>query len=154
MAIIDTMKIERKRQAAKKAKREKKKEAKVRIKVTLAKRDAEIKQLRGQLLAVGEEPLGAVAKATVISAGARRRASRRGFYDTPEWREVRYQALKLHGGACQLCGATRAHGAILHVDHIKPRSKYPELQLDINNLQVLCEACNLGKSNKDDTDWR
>jgi hypothetical protein len=35
----------------------------------------------------------------------------------------------------------------LHVDHIKPVSKYPELKLEFDNLQILCENCNLGKSN-------
>ncbi|MFC6439812.1 HNH endonuclease [Bowmanella sp. JS7-9] len=34
---------------------------------------------------------------------------------------------------------------MLHVDHVKPRAKFPELALDINNLQILCETCNLGK---------
>lgn len=77
-----------------------------------------------------------------------------GFYETREWRELRYKALVKHGAACQCCGATRTNGVRIHVDHIKPRSKWPSLQLDINNLQVLCEDCNLGKSNKDDTDWR
>lgn len=77
-----------------------------------------------------------------------------GFYETREWRELRYKALVKHGAACQCCGATRSDGVRLHVDHIKPRSKFPSLQLDISNLQVLCEDCNLGKSNKDDTDWR
>lgn len=77
-----------------------------------------------------------------------------GFYETDEWRSVRYRALKLHGGRCQCCGAGAAQGKILHVDHIKPRSKFPELALTLENLQVLCEDCNLGKSNKDDTDWR
>lgn len=76
------------------------------------------------------------------------------FYDTDEWRRVRYMALKLHGGRCQCCGRSVAQGVILHVDHIKPRSKFPELALTVENLQVLCEDCNLGKSNKDDTDWR
>ena len=42
----------------------------------------------------------------------------------------------------------------LHVDHIKPRSKHPELELDINNLQILCKDCNLGKSNTDSIDYR
>jgi 5-methylcytosine-specific restriction endonuclease McrA len=42
----------------------------------------------------------------------------------------------------------------MHVDHILPRSKFPELELDIDNLQVLCEECNLAKSNIDTTDWR
>lgn len=77
------------------------------------------------------------------------------FYISDEWRAVRYQALKSSDGKCQLCGRSkRDHGVILHVDHIKARSKHPELAFDLNNLQILCEDCNLGKSNKDDTDWR
>lgn len=42
----------------------------------------------------------------------------------------------------------------MHVDHIKPRSKYPALELVLSNLQVLCEDCNLGKLAHDETDWR
>ena len=42
----------------------------------------------------------------------------------------------------------------MNVDHIKPRKKYPELALDKSNLQVLCEECNHGKGNWDETDWR
>ncbi|ACL63206.1 HNH endonuclease [Methylobacterium nodulans] len=82
------------------------------------------------------------------------RMKRQGFYWSDEWRAVRYQALKLHGGACQCCGARGTKRAPLHVDHIKPRSRYPHLALEISNLQVLCEDCNLGKGASDDTDWR
>ena len=42
----------------------------------------------------------------------------------------------------------------MHVDHIKPRLRYPELALDMNNLQVLCAICNHGKGGFDETDWR
>ncbi|WP_374759367.1 HNH endonuclease [Dyadobacter fanqingshengii] len=42
----------------------------------------------------------------------------------------------------------------LHVDHIKPRSNYPRLALKLTNLQILCKACNLGKSNLYKDDWR
>lgn len=76
------------------------------------------------------------------------------FYSTKEWRIVRYEALKLHGGSCQCCGAKPTPGNPLHVDHIKPRSKYPKLELKLDNLQVLCEDCNLGKLAWDETDWR
>lgn len=76
------------------------------------------------------------------------------FYDTDEWRTVRYMALKQHGGCCQCCGNRAAPGRPLHVDHIKPRSKFPELELELNNLQVLCADCNLGKRAWDETDWR
>ena len=75
------------------------------------------------------------------------------FYESREWRALRYKALIQHGRQCQCCGA-KPPQIILHVDHIKPRSIHPELELDIDNLQILCEDCNLGKSNKDDTDFR
>jgi hypothetical protein len=74
-----------------------------------------------------------------------------GFYESRQWQELRYRALRHHGRKCMLCFATDCE---LHVDHIKPRSKYPELALQFENLQVLCRACNMGKSNKDETDWR
>ena len=75
------------------------------------------------------------------------------FYQSKEWREVRYKAFKLHGRKCLCCGESPPN-TVLHVDHIKPRSKYPELELDINNLQILCKDCNLGKSNYDCIDYR
>lgn len=76
------------------------------------------------------------------------------FFVSDEWRAIRYQALKLIGGRCCLCGRSAHDGVVLHVDHIKPASKFPELRLELSNLQVLCACCNIGKSNKDDTDWR
>jgi 5-methylcytosine-specific restriction endonuclease McrA len=76
------------------------------------------------------------------------------FLQTYEWRKVRMEALKKYGAKCQCCGTTPAHGAIMNVDHIKPRKLFPSLALDINNLQILCHDCNHGKSNWDMTDWR
>lgn len=81
-------------------------------------------------------------------------ASRSGFYDTDEWKSIRYKVLVKYGATCQCCGATRADGVKIHVDHIKPRSKHPELELSFENLQVLCEPCNMGKRARDQTDWR
>lgn len=73
------------------------------------------------------------------------------FYITKEWRQLRYSVLVKYGKICMCCGSKQGY---LHVDHIKPRSKFPELELEFSNLQVLCEACNVGKSNQDQTDWR
>ena len=78
-------------------------------------------------------------------------AKRSEFYHSKEWRELRYQALKAYGRTCAFCRTTKG---VMHVDHIKPRSRFPHLELAFDNLQILCEACNLGKSNKDKTDWR
>lgn len=85
---------------------------------------------------------------------AKQRRLEEDFYNSREWNEVRYFAFEKYGNYCLVCGRGRKHGAVLHVDHIKPRSKYPELALDIENLQILCADCNLGKGNRDDTDWR
>lgn len=82
-------------------------------------------------------------------------SQKKAFYQSEAWMALRYEVLKKSKGACECCGATPlSSGKPLHVDHIKPRSKFPELALEITNLQVLCFHCNLGKSNKDDTDWR
>jgi hypothetical protein len=77
------------------------------------------------------------------------------FLLTREWRYLRYKILKKFGASCQCCGRSpKTHHIIINVDHIKPRRKYPELALDENNLQILCEDCNAGKGNWDETDWR
>ena len=77
------------------------------------------------------------------------------FYTSREWRELRVRVLEKYECKCMMCGQSpKIHGIVLHVDHINPRSKVPELSLDFNNLQLLCEDCNLGKSNKYDTDHR
>lgn len=89
-----------------------------------------------------------------IPASKIRTVARDDFYMTDAWRAARYEALKVHGGACQCCGARPSPGHPLHVDHIKPRSRFPELALVAANLQVLCEDCNLGKGARDQTDWR
>lgn len=76
------------------------------------------------------------------------------FYNSKAWLRARYAALVKHGNRCQACGTSARDGSSVHVDHIVPRSIRPELELSPSNLQVLCANCNLGKSNKDETDWR
>ena len=71
--------------------------------------------------------------------------------DDPVPDSVRYRMLKNANGRCSLCGATKKE-TVLHVDHIVPRSRGGSN--DESNLQVLCLKCNLGKGNKDATDFR
>lgn len=75
------------------------------------------------------------------------------FYQSQAWRMLRYQALKLYGSKCACCGR-KPPGVLLHVDHVKPVRNFPELALEIENLQILCEDCNIGKGAWDETDWR
>lgn len=76
------------------------------------------------------------------------------FYRTPEWKRARYKALLKSNGCCECCGAGKAQGAVLNIDHIKPLHSYPKLALRQTNLQVLCGSCNQGKGGWDRTDWR
>jgi 5-methylcytosine-specific restriction endonuclease McrA len=82
------------------------------------------------------------------------------FYKSWDWRELRMQVLKMQGRICQCCGATPAakdmagNPVRLCVDHIKPLSKFWHLRLDRSNLQILCDECNQGKGNWDQTDFR
>lgn len=82
------------------------------------------------------------------------------FYKSWEWRTLRMRVLKEHGRSCQCCGAApgmlAASGEPVRicVDHIKPLSKFWHLRLDHRNLQVLCDECNQGKGNWDETDFR
>ncbi|MGB9070171.1 MAG: HNH endonuclease [Candidatus Acidiferrales bacterium] len=82
----------------------------------------------------GEIPAPADAKA--------RKAGKR----TPRninWR-LRALVLMRDGARCRLCGAVPGDGVRLHVDHVKPWSKDGETVLE--NLQILCNVCNIGKS--------
>lgn len=76
------------------------------------------------------------------------------FLRTYAWTKLRMVALKKNGAVCQCCGASPATGAVMNVDHIKPRKLYPELALVLSNTQTLCDLCNKGKANWDMTDWR
>lgn len=76
------------------------------------------------------------------------------FYKSVAWLKLRYEILREQDHVCALCGAAKSESTRLHVDHIRPRSKYPELELEKTNLQLLCEDCNLGKSDRYNDDWR
>lgn len=76
------------------------------------------------------------------------------FLSSYAWRQLRMRVLSHYGPRCMCCGATPDSGAVMNVDHIKPRKTYPHLALDFDNLQVLCHECNHGKGNWDSTDWR
>lgn len=60
--------------------------------------------------------------------------------------DIRYEVLKRDNFRCKICGMSAEDGIKLHVDHIIPVSKGGKSTM--NNLQTLCERCNLGKSNK------
>ncbi|MBS1940563.1 MAG: HNH endonuclease [Bacteroidetes bacterium] len=65
----------------------------------------------------------------------------------------RYQVFQRDDWKCVSCGKDpRNHSITLHIDHIIPRSKGGLDQAD--NYQTLCDTCNLGKGNRDNTNIR
>lgn len=66
----------------------------------------------------------------------RRRSSR-----NVGWR-LRFLVLRRDGFKCKACGAS-ASATVLHIDHVLPWSRGGETVIE--NLQTLCEQCNVGK---------
>lgn len=64
------------------------------------------------------------------------------FYNSREWKEIRAQAFIRDHYTCVDCGQV---GRKLEANHIKPRSKHPQLKLILSNIETLCKKCHDGK---------
>jgi hypothetical protein len=86
-----------------------------------------------------------VSPATAAPRRSRSRARQR-TNRAPSHR-LRFVVMKRDDFKCRLCGRSPAldHKVVLHVDHIVPWDAGGETLLD--NLQTLCDTCNLGKGN-------
>ena len=68
------------------------------------------------------------------------------FYLSKAWRTVRAEALRRDHGMCVRCmerfmnGGEKPRLAVM-VHHKKSRKEYPELELDLDNLESLCDIC-------------
>ena len=67
-----------------------------------------------------------------------KRSALRSNGSTTQWRKLREIVIRRDGGMCQACGLEGNH-----VDHIVPRRLGGDDSL--NNLQLLCQNCNLRK---------
>lgn len=72
------------------------------------------------------------------------------FFFTSDWVILRESVMATYGKKCMRCGSFKE----IQADHIKPRSKYPDLTLSFDNMQVLCRRCNFAKGDHDETDYR
>lgn len=77
------------------------------------------------------------------------------FYNSTKWRKLRLEKLEEYGAVCQRC--LIKYGIIvskkLEGHHVKPRSKYPELELEPENIVIICKTCNAELGDSDITDW-
>lgn len=61
------------------------------------------------------------------------------------WKAAEFQKVK---GVCAGCKNTYFIVNNFEIDHKMPLSKFPELAMEINNLQILCSTCNRCKGNR------
>ncbi len=74
------------------------------------------------------------------------------FYSSPEWLKTRELVIKEEGHTCSECHKRINKKSDITVDHILPRSKYPDLALKRDNLRVLCRSCNSSKGDREESE--
>lgn len=72
------------------------------------------------------------------------------FTKTKLKEETVEQLKKMYKGCCAYCEGKYESTSYPHIDHFKPKSLYPELTFEYNNMNISCEKCNKAKSNKFD----
>lgn len=73
-----------------------------------------------------------------------------GFYNSPEWKQLRQKVLKMDRNECQRCRGRGRYTKATTVHHVNYVKKHPELALEIyymwqgkrkRNLLSLCHDC-------------
>jgi uncharacterized protein (TIGR02646 family) len=65
--------------------------------------------------------------------------------------QVNKEALrKSTAGKCMYCEGKFEQSSYAHVEHIKPKTKFPELKFSWDNLGFSCQVCNTNKGEKYD----
>ncbi len=65
----------------------------------------------------------------------------RGWYGKGSWKRARMQALNRDHWLCQECLRQGRVRTAKEVHHLKPLELYPELGLELSNLESLCREC-------------
>lgn len=65
----------------------------------------------------------------------------RGFYQSRAWRRIRQMALARDHYLCQECLKRKRIKTATEVHHMQPLEDFPELALELSNLQSLCWDC-------------
>ncbi|MGM0860681.1 MAG: HNH endonuclease [Bacillota bacterium] len=60
-------------------------------------------------------------------------------------KDIKAKLLEETRGKCAYCESKINHAAYLHIEHILPKTKFPELTYKWGNLTISCPKCNLNK---------
>lgn len=66
---------------------------------------------------------------------------KQGFYQSTAWRSIRRMALQRDNYLCQECLRKKRITRATEVHHVNPLEDFPELGLEMSNLQSLCWDC-------------
>lgn len=70
------------------------------------------------------------------------------FYNTKEWNSLREIKRRKEHYECERCRKKGKYSPGKNVHHKKYLRDYPELALDINNLECLCDDCHYEEHHK------
>lgn len=70
------------------------------------------------------------------------------FYNTAEWNELRERKRRAEHYECERCRAKGRYRPGRTVHHKKYLRQFPELAMDYDNLECLCEECHYGEHHK------
>ena len=68
-----------------------------------------------------------------------------GKYDNPVNKDALRESTS---GKCMYCESKMGDVSYAHIEHIKPKSKFSDLEFKWNNLGYSCQVCNTNKGNK------
>lgn len=71
------------------------------------------------------------------------------FYDSKEWKSLRYQVLLESGFLCKICLDNGVYSEAEIGDHIIPTKVRWDLRLDRDNVQGVCKECHNKKTLED-----
>lgn len=69
------------------------------------------------------------------------------FYDKYQKEDVKKELKRMYKELCCYCEGTIGEVEFGHIEHRKPKRKYPRLTFNWDNLHLSCTACNQNKGN-------
>ncbi len=109
-------------------------------KISLAKKGKPLSEEHKKALRKGHKEMSPESRARM----SRGKAEKNHHWNGGDWRYWRNQALIRDDYTCQICGFREPE--IMEIDHIKPKSVFPELKLILENLVTLCPICHRRKT--------